>query len=120
MNHQAATALTKLSLLAKLGGRRLGPVAVDEVAPRLCELSSGDPADRVADILGPEVLPARELADVNDEQTHRRHRSRLPVRIPGELGRAYYAGDNLATTDSPRDSGTCGSFWSNNDDQLDW
>lgn len=102
--------MTKLPLLPKPGGLRFEPVAVEEVARRLCELTIGDPAGRVADIVGPEVLTVRELADVYDQQTRRRHRPSLPVRIPGKVGRAYRAGDNLAAPGARRASGTWREF----------
>jgi uncharacterized protein YbjT (DUF2867 family) len=100
----------RLPLLPKPGGLRFEPVAVDEVARRLCELTLGDPAGRVADIVGPEVLTVRELADVFYVQTHRRRRLGLPVRIPGKIGRAYRAGDNLASDDALRGTGTWREF----------
>lgn len=102
--------MTKLPLLPKPGGLRFEPVTVDEVARRLCELTLGDPAGRVADIVDTEVLTVRELADVYDEQTHRRHRPNLPVRIPGKIGRAYRSGKNLATANAHRASGTWREF----------
>lgn len=102
--------MSKLPLLPKPGGLRFEPVSVDEVARRLCELTLGDPAGRVADIVGPEVLTVRELADIYDEQTHRRHRPSLPVRIPGKVGRAYRSGDNLAAADALRALGTWREF----------
>jgi uncharacterized protein YbjT (DUF2867 family) len=102
--------MTKLPLLPKPGGLRFEPVAVDEVARRLCELTLGDPAGRVADIVGPEVLTMRELADAYDERVGRRHRPSLPVRIPGSLGRAYRAGDNLAGAGALHAPGTWREF----------
>jgi len=102
--------MTKLPLLPTPGGLRSEPVAVDEVARRLCELTIGDPAGHVADIVGPEVLTVRELADIYNEQTHRRHRASLPVRIPGGVGRAYRAGDNLAAVGALRAAGTWREF----------
>jgi uncharacterized protein YbjT (DUF2867 family) len=79
-------AMGRLPLLPEPGGLRFEPVAVDEVARRLCEVTLGDPAGRVADIVGPEVLTVRELADVFYEQTRRRRRLGLPMRIPGKVG----------------------------------
>ncbi|GAA1487672.1 SDR family oxidoreductase [Brachybacterium sacelli] len=103
-------AMGRLPLLPKPGGLRFEPVAVDEVARRLREVTLGDPAGRVADIVGPEVLTVRELADVFYEETRRRHRVSLPVRIPGKIGRAYRAGDNLAGDDALRGSRTWRQF----------
>lgn len=102
--------LGKLPLLPKPGGLRFEPVAVDEVARRLCEVTLDDPAGRVADIVGPEVLTVRELADGFYVQTRRRRRWSLPVRIPGKIGRAYRAGNNLAGNDALRGNQTWREF----------
>ena len=88
--------MTKAPLLPVPGGLRLEPVDVDEVAARLAELALGAPAGRVADIAGPEVLTVRELADEYVDATGGRRRRGLPIRIPGAVGRAYRAGENLA------------------------
>ncbi|WP_308466540.1 SDR family oxidoreductase [Rathayibacter soli] len=88
--------LTKLPLLLLPGGLRFEPVNVDEVAARLTELALGSPAGRVADAAGPDVLDIRQLASAYVGAMGRRRRPGLPVRIPGAVGRAYRAGDNLA------------------------
>ncbi|NNC12555.1 NAD(P)H-binding protein [Planctomonas sp. JC2975] len=88
--------MAKLPLLPTPGGLRFEPVNVDEVAARLVELALGDPAGRVADIAGPEVVDVRQLADAYAEVMGSRPRPGLPIRIPGAIGRAYRAGDNLA------------------------
>jgi len=88
--------MTKLPFLPTPGGLRFEPVDVDEVAARLTELALGAPAGRVADIAGPEVLDIRQLADAYADATGVRPRHGLPVRIPGAIGRAYRAADNLA------------------------
>ncbi|EOM75700.1 NAD-dependent epimerase/dehydratase family protein [Rhodococcus rhodnii] len=100
----------RLPLLPRPGGLRFEPVAVDDVAARLCELTLGAPAGRVADIAGPEVSTLRELADVYYDETGRSHRPSLPVRIPGKVGRAYRAGDNLADDGVQRGSTTWREF----------
>ncbi|GAB2610750.1 SDR family oxidoreductase [Pseudactinotalea suaedae] len=88
--------MAKLPLLPMPGGLRFEPVHVEEVAARLAELALGSPAGRVADIAGPEVLDVRQLADAYVAAMGRRRRRGVPVRIPGAVGRAYRAGDNLA------------------------
>jgi uncharacterized protein YbjT (DUF2867 family) len=88
--------MARLPLLPVPGGLRFEPVHVDEVAARLAALVFGSPAGRVADIAGPEVLNIRELADIYVDATGGRHRRGLPIRIPGAVGRAYRAADNLA------------------------
>lgn len=103
-------AMGRLPMLPEPGGLRFEPVAVEEVARRLCEVTLGDPAGRVADIVGPEVLTVRELANVFYEQTRRRRLPGLPMRIPGKIGRAYRAGDNLAGDDALQGSRTWREF----------
>lgn len=88
--------LMKLPVLLTPGGLRFEPVHVDEVAARLTELALGAPAGHPPDLVGPEVLDIRELADAYGDVLGKRHRAGMPVRIPGATGRAYRAGDNLA------------------------
>lgn len=102
--------MSRMPLLPVPGGLRFEPVHVDDVAARLCELTLGEPAGRVADVAGPEVLGVRELADAFFAATDRKRRAGFPVRIPGAIGRAYRAGDNLAGTDARRGSRTWRSF----------
>ncbi|MFJ8896410.1 SDR family oxidoreductase [Leifsonia sp. NPDC102414] len=102
--------MAKLPLLPTPGGLRFEPVHGDEVAARLAELALGDPAGRVADIAGPEVLGIRELAAAYAEANGRRRRPGLPVRIPGGVGRAYRAGENLAADGALRGERTWEAF----------
>jgi uncharacterized protein YbjT (DUF2867 family) len=88
--------MSKLPFLPVPSGLRFEPVHVDDVAARLCELTLGEPAGRVPDIAGPDVLGVRELADALVAANGRKRRGGFPVRIPGAVGRAYRAGDNLA------------------------
>lgn len=88
--------LMKLPVLLTPGGLRFEPVHVDEVAVRLTELALGAPAGHAPDLVGPEILDIRELADAYGDVVGKRHRAGLPVRIPGATGRAYRAGENLA------------------------
>ncbi|SFP75713.1 Uncharacterized conserved protein YbjT, contains NAD(P)-binding and DUF2867 domains [Amycolatopsis arida] len=71
------------------------PVDVGEVADRLAELATGEPAGRAPDVAGPRVRAARDLAAVFLRATGRR-RPLLPVRLPGRVFRAYRAGGHLA------------------------
>jgi uncharacterized protein YbjT (DUF2867 family) len=71
------------------------PVDVRDVAGRLVELALGDPAGRVADFGGPEILAAAELAQAVAEASGRR-RKILSVRVPGETFQAYAGGGHLA------------------------
>jgi uncharacterized protein YbjT (DUF2867 family) len=102
--------LAKLPLLPVPGGLRFEPVHVDEVATRLAELALGAPAGRVADIAGPEILDMRQLADAYAQATGGRRRRGLPVHLPGSIGRAYRAADNLAGDRVHRGARTWGEF----------
>lgn len=87
-------------LAAKLPVRLALPISVQpidtgEVAERVAELALSDPAGRVADIGGPEVLTFRHMA----ETWNTTHRSRKPiVSIPlrGKALRGFEAGYHLA------------------------
>lgn len=70
------------------------PVDVGEVADRMAQLVVGEPAGRVADLGGPEVL------DVEDTVRHfleltRRRRPVLRVSLPGKAGAAFRAGHHI-------------------------
>jgi uncharacterized protein YbjT (DUF2867 family) len=79
------------------GGLRFQPVDSREVAARVAELSLGAPAGKVADLAGPAVHSMRELVA---DYLHARGKRRptVPVRMPGNVGRAYRAADNLNLT----------------------
>ncbi|MEV4776899.1 SDR family oxidoreductase [Microbacterium sp. LWH12-1.2] len=70
-------------------------VAVTEVAARLAELTLGDPVGRAADLVGPRVQEIADMVRSFDSARGRGHRL-LRFGIPGAVGRAYRAGDNLA------------------------
>lgn len=94
--------LSRLPLLPVPTGLRFEPVHVDEVAARLTELALAEPSGRVPDIAGPEVLDVRQLVDARADARSRRHRRGLPIRIPGAVGRAYRAGENLTGQNAQR------------------
>jgi uncharacterized protein YbjT (DUF2867 family) len=71
------------------------PVDVRDVAERLADLALGDPAGRVDDFGGPEILAAAELAQAVAEASGRR-RKIVSVSVPGEAFRAYAGGGHLA------------------------
>lgn len=96
-----ARGLARLPFTPVPRGLRFEPVHVDEVAARLAELTLGVPAGRVADIAGPEVLDVAQLLDTYAEFQGKRH-PRFAVRLPGAVGRAYRAGDNLADASARR------------------
>ncbi|MHC5795981.1 SDR family oxidoreductase [Lacisediminihabitans sp. FW035] len=72
----------------------LQPIAVEEVAARLAELATADPAGRATDIGGPQVLTGRELA-LRWKAASGSHRPLAPLRIPGRTVEAFAAGHNL-------------------------
>ena len=95
--------LARLPITMIPGGLRFEPVHVDEVAARLAELAIGEPSGRVADIAGPDVLTIPELVETyRSIAGTRTRRPRLPIRIPGAVGRAYRTGENLAGPDAQR------------------
>jgi uncharacterized protein YbjT (DUF2867 family) len=91
---KTARAMSRLPVIPRPGGLRLQPVDADEVAARLVELALDRPAGRVADLVGPEVHPMGDLVRAYLGATGK-HRTMLPLRIPGKAGRAYRAGENL-------------------------
>lgn len=74
---------------------RMQPVDARDVAERLAELTLGEPAGRVPDLAGPKVYRMDELIRSYLRASGKR-RPLLPVPVPGRVGRAYRAGDNLA------------------------
>ncbi len=67
------------------------PVDISEVAGRLTELALSEPAGRVPDLGGPEILNSAELARAYLEATRQRKRI-LELSVPGKLGRAFREG----------------------------
>ncbi|MFI8459204.1 SDR family oxidoreductase [Kitasatospora sp. NPDC085464] len=87
--------MVKLPVVPAPGGVRWQPVDVREVAARMVELALDEPAGAVPDLAGPTVYEMRELTRRYLE-ARGRGRRQLPVRVPGKVGRAYRAGENLA------------------------
>jgi uncharacterized protein YbjT (DUF2867 family) len=77
-------------------GMRLQPVDTDDVAARIVEIASGPAAGMVPDLPGPQVRPLGELVRGYLTAAGKR-RLVLPLRLPGKVGRAYRAGDNLSS-----------------------
>ncbi|MDT0457218.1 NAD(P)H-binding protein [Streptomyces sp. DSM 41527] len=75
-------------------GVRVQPIEVQEVAARLAELAVGEPAGRVTDMGGPEVLDARDLVRATLEAGGRR-RLLMPLWLPGASAAALRRGGNL-------------------------
>lgn len=87
--------LAALPIMAVPAGFRFQPVDVRDVGARLADLALAEPAARVPDIAGPEVLPVAELARRYLSATGKR-RPIAPIAVPGRIARGYRAGGNLA------------------------
>ncbi|MFX0579596.1 SDR family oxidoreductase [Nocardia nepalensis] len=91
---KTARAMAKSPIVPAPGGIDWQPVDSREVAARLVELTRGAPAGRVPDLVGPTVYPMAELIRDYLKAAGKR-RLFLPVRVPGKVGRAYRAKENL-------------------------
>jgi uncharacterized protein YbjT (DUF2867 family) len=87
--------LARTGLMPVLAGTDFQPVEVREVAGRLVELATGEPAGRVADFAGPQIRPMAQLARAWLASTGR-HRLVVPLRVPGALARSLRDGGLLA------------------------
>ena len=105
-----AAGMAKLPVLPVPGGLRFEPVDGDEVAARLAGLALGSPVGRVADLAGPEVLDIPQLVESLAAARGGRMHHRVPIRIPGAVGRAYRAGANLADDGAQRGRRTWQEF----------
>lgn len=102
-------AMARLPLVPVPAGLRFESVDVAEVAAELTALTLGPPQGRVPDLAGPEVLDVGQILDVIAAAGGpRRPRFRMP--LPGRVGRAYRAGDNLASAEAQRGRGTWAEF----------
>ncbi|TMR01191.1 NAD-dependent epimerase/dehydratase family protein [Actinomadura soli] len=101
-------AMAKAPVLPAPGGIRWQPVASGDVAARLAELTLGAPAGRVSDLVGPRVYTLEELQRGYLAAMGKR-RMRLPIRVPGKIGKAYRSGANL-NLDAPAGSHTWEEF----------
>lgn len=75
---------------------KLQPIAVEDIADRLAELVTAQPAGRVPDIGGPEQRSVPELARAW-KRVARSRRPVTPVRLPGKVFRAYASGAATCT-----------------------
>lgn len=90
-----ARAMARMPVIPEPGGLRFQPVDSRDVAERLAELVRDRPAGRVADLPGPTVYDVGELTG-GYLRARGKRRPRLGIRMPGKVGRAYRAGDNLS------------------------
>lgn len=91
---QFLAAMAKSPLMPVPKGVAVQPVDAAEVGARLAELAAGDPAGRVADLGGPQVLTAEEAARAFLAAAGLRRRL-VAVRLPGRTAAAYRAGWHL-------------------------
>jgi uncharacterized protein YbjT (DUF2867 family) len=87
--------MAKLPVVPVPGGLRLQPVDSRDVAARLLDLTLDKPAGLASDLAGPKVYAMADLIRGYLRACGKR-RLMMPVRIPGKVGRAYRAGENLA------------------------
>jgi uncharacterized protein YbjT (DUF2867 family) len=76
-------------------GLRFQPVDSRDVAVRLVDLSLAAPAGLVPDLAGPSVYAMADLVR-GYLRARGKRRPLMPVPMPGQAGRAYRAGENLA------------------------
>ncbi|MEV6238192.1 NAD(P)H-binding protein [Lentzea sp. NPDC051838] len=86
--------LAKCPLLMPVPELRFQSVDVTEVAERLAALAVAEPAGRVPELGGPEVVPLRELALQYLASTGR-HRRLVSFRLPGKAFGGFKAGHHL-------------------------
>lgn len=101
--------MARMPLAPAPRGLRFEPVAVEEVAAHLAAITLVEPAGRVPDLAGPEVL---EVADMirTYNQVQGRSRRLVGFGIPGAVGRAYREGQNLAGDEAVRGTRTWQDF----------
>ncbi|WP_026413844.1 SDR family oxidoreductase [Actinomadura oligospora] len=87
--------MAKMPVVPAPGALRFQPVDERDVAARLAELALGEPSGLVPDLAGPADLTLPELLTGYLAAAGKR-RPRLPVPMPGKIGRAYRSGLNLA------------------------
>ena len=90
-----AQKMAKMPVLPVPSAVRLQPVDADEVAARLVDLALAEPAGQVPDLAGPKVYPMGDLLD-GYLRARGKRRPMLPIRLPGQVGRAYRSGENLS------------------------
>jgi uncharacterized protein YbjT (DUF2867 family) len=88
---QAATKLPLAALLPT--DLQCQSIAESEVASRLCELVAAGPRGRLADLGGPEVLTAGEMAHTW-LKLRRLHRRVFPLHMPGTVAQGFRCGYN--------------------------
>jgi len=90
-----ASQMGRMPVVPAPSGVRFQPIAADEVAARMTELTLNAPAGRVEDMGGPRTYEFKQIVR-QYLRARRRHRPILPVRMPGKAARAMREGANLA------------------------
>lgn len=93
-----AHALTKGPIAPIPKDFRVQPVDIDAVAARLAELAAGEPAGRVRDVGGPQVVSLAYAVDAYASVVDRTRRQ-VQIPVPGKVGAAFRAGMNLLGED---------------------
>ena len=92
---KVARSMAKLPVVPLPAGFQFQPIDEGEVAARLAELALGTPAGLVPDMAGPKVYSMADLLRGYLQASHR-HRTIIPVWLPGKAARAVRTGANLA------------------------
>jgi uncharacterized protein YbjT (DUF2867 family) len=87
--------MAKLPVIPVPAGFRFQPVAVEEVATRLAELSLGEPAGLVSEMAGPRTYAMADLVRGYLRALHK-HRAIVPVPTMGKAAEAFRGGANLS------------------------
>jgi uncharacterized protein YbjT (DUF2867 family) len=87
--------LVRSPLMPSIAGVSDQPIDVSEVADRMAELTLGDPAGRVEDMGGPEIITLTDAAKAYALAAGRR-RLVVPIPLPGRTVRAFRQGLHLA------------------------
>ncbi|GHO46705.1 SDR family oxidoreductase [Ktedonospora formicarum] len=89
-----AQAMAKLPVMPTFAGFKYQPVAAEEVADRLVQLTLGEPVGFAPDLGGPRIYA---MADLMRAYLRARHQRRLiiPMWQPGKAASAHRAGANL-------------------------
>ncbi len=97
--------LAKLPVAPVPKGLCVQPVDAEAVAMRLVQLAAEGPVGRARDVGGPRVDPLADLLQVYCAAVGK-SRSLLPIGVPGKVGRAFRAGENLLGSDGEPIGGT--------------
>ncbi|GAB1821561.1 SDR family oxidoreductase [Herbidospora sp. RD11066] len=89
-----ARSLVKSPIVPVPAGWAAQPISIPEVAAQLASLATGDPAGRVADMGGPQVLTFREIVEFYLAAEGRK-KPIVELAVPGKVSAAFRAGYQL-------------------------